>query len=450
MKKILLIMVLFLASSLYGQQTSLLHKAVEDNKYVKAEFALKTGSDVNSFGSFRNYTSLMIAAKNGNLRMVKLLIRYGAKLDIKDKNFDKHYTALLYAIEGDHVKVVKYLLKKGANSKIVAVTGKIGQNEITARDLAKNKPSMDYLFIDPSELLLQSTKAKDLKGIIRSLKLGAKINVKDKNGWTPLMIAMGEGSKKIIRYIKRKGGKTSFQIPSKVIYDSDGATSGEVPIDKKKYLSGKQVVILGSVSDQIKREGFRFDSWEDGNGKEYRVGSKLTMGIYDIRLHAKWSPTYKVIYDSSGATSGKVPIDKREYLSGKSVVILGSMSEQLKREGFRFDSWEDSNGKECRVGSKLTMGIENIRLYVKWSPIYKILYKSNYATEGTVPVDKKGYTKGSVAVVLGDVGKLKKKGFSFGGWIIINESSHGSRTQVSYGKTLKAGQKLHFGKKILL
>lgn len=441
MKNFLLVLMFFLVNNIYAQKTFLLHDAVAGNKYIKIEFALKTGSDVNALGRFKYYTPLMIAVRNGNLKFVKLLIKYGAKLDIKDGDWDKHYTALLYAIDGNYVKIVKYLLKKGAKRGIACSPSYKGGKAITARDLARNKPSLDYLFIDPSELLLQFTKANDLKGIIRSLKLGAKINVKDKNGWTPLMIAMGEGYKSISRYIKRRGGKTAFELSAKIIYNSNGATSGTVPIDHKSYRSGKQVVLLGNLKGDLRKKGMRFSSWKDSSGKTFLVGSRLTMGIKNIVLYAKWSPMHKVVYSrstwgrlSTSRVEGLVPIDKKKYIKGNKVPVLAHPG-KLKVKGYAFGGWGIRDSfRRVKIVSQFVMDNKDVTLYAKWIPEYKVTYKSYKSTDGVVPIDKKKYLEGDQVTILSNVGKLKKKGYLFGGWAEFRS------------KVLPAGSKLGVGR----
>jgi len=54
---------------------------------------------------------LMASAKNGNLKIVKLLIAHGAHINLKD---NKNFCALHYATLGNHLDVIKYLIDNGA------------------------------------------------------------------------------------------------------------------------------------------------------------------------------------------------------------------------------------------------------------------------------------------------------------------------------------------------
>ncbi len=56
-------------------------------------------------------TPLMTSAQKGDLKVVKLIIQYGAHLNLKDKN---KFSALYYATLNNHLDVVKYLMNNGA------------------------------------------------------------------------------------------------------------------------------------------------------------------------------------------------------------------------------------------------------------------------------------------------------------------------------------------------
>ena len=68
------------------------------------------GADVN-FKSKLTTTSLMLAAREGNLETVKTLVNHGAKLNTRD---GENFTALYHAMEKDNIDVIKFLIKKGA------------------------------------------------------------------------------------------------------------------------------------------------------------------------------------------------------------------------------------------------------------------------------------------------------------------------------------------------
>jgi ankyrin repeat protein len=59
-----------------------------------------------------NHSPLMLAAKNGNLPMVKLLVKYGAPLNETGK---EGFTSLQYCSHYGELEIAEFLLKKGAN-----------------------------------------------------------------------------------------------------------------------------------------------------------------------------------------------------------------------------------------------------------------------------------------------------------------------------------------------
>jgi ankyrin repeat protein len=93
---------------------------------------LKAGSDPNAKNE-NGATALMRAAAWGHTDMVKLLLRYGAKLDLTDKN---GRTVLMYAAKGEnqyhYVDAIPLLLKEGADPS------KRDHDGNTALDLARN------------------------------------------------------------------------------------------------------------------------------------------------------------------------------------------------------------------------------------------------------------------------------------------------------------------------
>jgi len=134
---------------------SALMAAVEGNHLELVELLLQSGADVNQWSSFSNCaeyqylprpfeshdrfsckayleghvegTVLQIAARSGNLELVRLLIGFGAHTDGKNRwrQYDEHLsrsnhwifrkTALAEAVEMGHYDVAKYLLNAGAD-----------------------------------------------------------------------------------------------------------------------------------------------------------------------------------------------------------------------------------------------------------------------------------------------------------------------------------------------
>jgi len=79
-------------------------------------------------------------------------------------------------------------------------------------------------------------------------------------------------------------------------------------------------------------------------------------------------PTYMVIYDENGATSGSVPQDSTAYEEGQTVVVLGN-TENLAKTGFAFAGWniqEDGMGSAYSPGETFVMDSYDVTLYAWW------------------------------------------------------------------------------------
>ncbi|XP_071511862.1 E3 ubiquitin-protein ligase MIB2-like [Diadema antillarum] len=124
---------------------------------------------------------LDVASYKGHLAVVDLLVRNGAKLDVKDKDGD---TALCNAVYQNETKIVEYLLKKGANSNIA------NNSMRSALHIAVAKNGTDCV-----KLLLQ---------------YGCNPNLKDKVGDTALHDAIRKKANDIIELLisAKKGDLT--------------------------------------------------------------------------------------------------------------------------------------------------------------------------------------------------------------------------------------------------
>lgn len=107
--------------------------------------------DVNCCNSVGD-TGLIIAARNGFLDMVKLLVRN--KANINQPN-NKGETALFAAAQAGHVKIFIYLVQSGGNLKAKDKQGKMSISYFT-------KASLDYLITE--------SKALNLYGVLSLLK----------------------------------------------------------------------------------------------------------------------------------------------------------------------------------------------------------------------------------------------------------------------------------------
>ena len=99
--------------------TPLFECVVEDNAEL-LEFFLDEGKGNPNARKFDGYTALMQACRNNNFRMVRMLVKRGAKLDEKN---DEGVTALMLACNGGDYNIVEYLIDSGADYTIKNIRG---------------------------------------------------------------------------------------------------------------------------------------------------------------------------------------------------------------------------------------------------------------------------------------------------------------------------------------
>ena len=229
-----------------------------------------------------------------------------------------------------------------------------------------------------------------------------------------------------------------------VTYDSNGAGSGNVPIDSTNYKANRSVTVLSNKGNLV-RSGYTFSGWNtaaDGSGTLYTKGQIFTIKSANTVLYAVWAqnPTYTVIYDSNNAHSGSFPIDLNNYETGQNVTVLDNTG-NLAKFGYSFSGWNtaaDGSGTIYTHGQTFNMGSSNVILYAEWTKnlTFYVTYDSNEADSGSVPIDFTNYKTGQSFTISGNTGNLIKSGYSFSGW---NTAADGS------GKTFMQGQTFSMG-----
>ncbi len=94
--------------------------AAENGNLLKVKMLLENGANVND-GEEYDMTALMLTAANGHIEVVKLLLENGAHVNQKDKG---GWTALMSAAANGRSEVAEVLLECGANPNIASNHGK--------------------------------------------------------------------------------------------------------------------------------------------------------------------------------------------------------------------------------------------------------------------------------------------------------------------------------------
>jgi uncharacterized repeat protein (TIGR02543 family) len=86
-------------------------------------------------------------------------------------------------------------------------------------------------------------------------------------------------------------------------------------------------------------------------------------------------PTYSILYDGNGNTSGTAPSDNTSYWYGSSVTVLAAAD--LAKSNYTFTGWNtaaDGGGTDYAIGDVLAMPAANLTLYAQWyTPNYSII-----------------------------------------------------------------------------
>lgn len=186
-------------------------KAVKNDDIQAASKALENGADVNSTDSSKR-SLLLIATNKSNIEMAKLLVKHGANVNQQADNQD---SAFLYAGASGQTELVKLFLDNGArfdvfnryNGSALIPACERGHVE-TVRLLAntKNYP-IDHVnrlgWTGLMEAIVLGDGSKKYQQIVQILKdAGAKMDIPDHDGVTPLQHAQQRGYKEIVAIIK--------------------------------------------------------------------------------------------------------------------------------------------------------------------------------------------------------------------------------------------------------
>jgi uncharacterized repeat protein (TIGR02543 family) len=133
--------------------------------------------------------------------------------------------------------------------------------------------------------------------------------------------------------------------------------------------------------------------------------------------------TSTLTYNGNGSTGGTVPVNNGSYLFGATTTVANNTG-GLVKTGYIFTGWntrDRGEGNFYATSSVLTFSIRNITLYAAWERVlpintYSLVYRSNDAATGTVPVNSNTFTTGATTTIVGNTGNLAKTNHIFSGW----------------------------------
>ena len=170
-----------------------------------------------------------------------------------------------------------------------------------------------------------------------------------------------------------------------------------------------------SAPTQPTRTGYTFGGWYTEAACTDAWNFRNNTVADNITLYAKWTAapntTYSVTYAPNGATSGNVPVDSNEYISGTAAKVKAN-SGSLARAGYNFGGW--SNETTYTAGQTLTI-TGNVTLSAVWTAVlatYTVTYNNNYTGGGTYATQT-SIASGAILTKPSDPGC---SGYSFIGW----------------------------------
>jgi uncharacterized protein (TIGR02145 family)/uncharacterized repeat protein (TIGR02543 family) len=176
-----------------------------------------------------------------------------------------------------------------------------------------------------------------------------------------------------------------------VTYDGNGAESGEVPTDSKKYEEGVTVMVAGNTGN-LAKPGNTFTGWntlpEGDSGTAYTPGSAFIMSTKNVTLYARWTakPVYTLTYLGNGNTGGSAP-EAISNEAGATITVAGAGT--LVKKGHSFAAWNteaDGSGMSYAPNATFSISSRNDTLYAQWEiNRYTVTYNGNGSDGGMVP-----------------------------------------------------------------
>lgn len=164
---------------------SKLYCAVSSGSVERTVDLLSSGSgDVDRCSDEDGWTPLMVAADRGYLRLVRVLLRFGADVSLSTE--DGH-TALHFAIGGRNLAVSKALIRAGAEIEAEADFVRTGGRTVKGQT--------------PLHL---ATGGGFCEGMVALMDAGANVNSRMSNGSTPLYIASCLGNLAAVKVLLHK------------------------------------------------------------------------------------------------------------------------------------------------------------------------------------------------------------------------------------------------------
>lgn len=193
-----------------------LHRAVNMNDEATVLKILQTGHVKADIPDKLGFSPLMVAAQRGYMRIVQLLIDHGS--DINQENGSGKNSLMLACFAG-HLDVVEYLRNQGASWRN---RDKVGCTAMHWAVDGGNLKLIEWMIgdeceVDVKDSISQWTPLMRVSAVTGNTEVaqhliaaGADVNVKDRDGKTPLMVATLNNHERLVRLLIEKGADCSI------------------------------------------------------------------------------------------------------------------------------------------------------------------------------------------------------------------------------------------------
>jgi ankyrin repeat protein len=229
--------------------------AQENNNSELVQLFLKQGADPNAVNGQKETPVHVAARMDNHTATIRALLDDGARVNEGEED---GWTPLHFAVRFDHPDTVRLLLERGADPNALA---RANGNEtmlntpphVSPRGLAALSDTPPYV----SPLFLDTARSEKVTVAKMLLAAGARVNAQDRDGRSPLAIAVLAGRVELVRLLLRKGANTEARFR----WAND-------PSDRKPAATALMMAALRGHSEIVKLllEAGAQASVQDGDG----------------------------------------------------------------------------------------------------------------------------------------------------------------------------------------
>jgi len=235
---------------------TLLILSAEKGNHKIASVLLQNGADLNAV-AFGGYTVLMAGAVGGSLEIVQELFKNNPKLDVDKRNYNKE-TALILAVKNNNFKVAKLLWTKGARLNFCDEGGWNALMHAAGR----GNFAMVNMLLQPRPI--KEEHKQGLKGmyseVYKNMIEKEKINKNEANdyGKTALMLAAEEGYYDVVQLLLKNKASCALK-------DKDGYTAFTHAVKNSHF----------EVAELLEKHGGKPSLWSMDGLKNIKLISKF-------------------------------------------------------------------------------------------------------------------------------------------------------------------------------